>query len=355
MNRLRSLTLFFLCSSLSFTHGADPAVETALNNEPAMKPAYNDGYVRFYLDNDLFGGTDENYTNGARLTWISKSRELEDLPGLYRSLDWLLHQGDRRGGSPWLYNIGVSLTQLMFTPEDVFATELIEDDRPYAGWLGLGFSLHAKTAKDLHSLELSLGVVGPSSLAENSQDSLHSLRDIEKSQGWDNQLENELTVNLHYRYTRQWFEFSAFGDRIELDGLYRVGFDLGNAWINANAATYIRAGWNLPTGFTDPTLSPTSYTQQMFMERRERLNPWSFFVTLGAEGRVVGRDIFLDGNTFEDSPSIDKRNFVADVTGAVTLRYDQFNVSYAHTYRTQEHAGQDGGQFFGSLSIGFSF
>ena len=198
-------------------------------------------------------------------------------------------------------------------------------------------------------------MVGPSSLAQDSQDLIHDIRDIEKAQGWDNQLNDELTANLHYRYTRQWFEWSSSKDLLEMDGLYRVGFDLGNAWINANAAAYVRAGWNLPTGFTDPTLSPTSYTQQLFVERREQVNPWSFFVTVGAEGRVVARDIFLDGNTFENSPSIDKRHFVADITGAVTLRYDQFNISYAHTYRTKEHAGQDGGQTFGSLSVGFSF
>ncbi len=354
MKRLQHAILFSI-GSLCAAQATDSPTEAIQNIAPALSPRYNDGYLSFYFDNDLFGGTDENYTNGARLTWISKSRELEELPGLYRSLDWLLQQGDRRGGEPWLYNIGISLTQLMFTPEDVLATTLIEDDRPYAGWLGLGFSLHAKTAEDLHSLELSLGVVGPASLAENAQDSIHSLRDIDKSQGWDHQLENEFTFNLHYRYTRQWFEASAFQDRLEMDGLYRVGFDLGNAWINANAATYFRAGWNLPTGFTDPSLSPTAYTQQLFVERRERLNPWSLYVTVGAEGRIVGRDIFLDGNTFEDSPSVDKRHFVGDLVGAVTLRYKQFNMSYAHTYRTEEHAGQDGGQIFGSFNIGVSF
>ncbi|HUF64230.1 MAG TPA: lipid A deacylase LpxR family protein [Verrucomicrobiales bacterium] len=334
---------------------ADTSAESQQNLPAALSRDHNHGYLSLFFDNDTFGGTDENYTNGVRLSWISPSLPVDRLSGFYRNLDWLLHRMDWQGGTPWLYQYGISLTQLMFTPADNSISELIPDDRPYAGWLGLGFSLHAKTDSLLHSLELSVGVVGPSSLAENSQDLIHDLRNIDKAQGWDNQLEDELTINLHYRRTKQLFEWSVLDDGFEMDGLYRWGFELGNAWINVNGGAYMRAGWNLPSDFSDPKLSATAYTHQLFTERRERLNPWSLFFTVGAEGKVVGRDIFLDGNTFEDSHSVDKRHFVADLTAGVTVRYKQLRVSYAHSYRTEEFAEQEGGQYFGSVSMGFAF
>src|SRR5687767_1290707 len=55
-------------------------------DQDAALPDRGDGYLTFYLDNDLFSGTDEDYTNGARLTWVSKNIEPEHLPFMQRYL-----------------------------------------------------------------------------------------------------------------------------------------------------------------------------------------------------------------------------------------------------------------------------
>jgi hypothetical protein len=39
-------------------------------------PELDAGYYAIYLDNDMFGGTDEEYTNGVRLAWMSKAKKL---------------------------------------------------------------------------------------------------------------------------------------------------------------------------------------------------------------------------------------------------------------------------------------
>ncbi|MFT4641986.1 MAG: lipid A 3-O-deacylase [Verrucomicrobiales bacterium] len=345
--RLTSLCLLVVCVLSLPATGEDSPL--------ALQPGYNEGYLTLYFDNDLFGGTDEDYTNGVRLSWISEAKPLDQLGGFYQLLDGFSDVTRIRGkSSPWVYNTGVSLTQLMFTPTSTQTALLVEDERPYAGWTGLGFSLHAKNEDEMHQLEVSVGIVGPNSLAENSQDFIHSVRDIEKSQGWDNQLEDEFTFNLHYRRTKRMFEYSLWNDRFEFESMYRWGADLGNAWINGQAGLWTRFGFNLPNDFSDPKLSPTAYTNQLFTEQWERINPWSLVFTFAAEGRAVARDIFLDGNTFEDSYSVDNKHFVADLTGAVGLRYKALNLTYAHTYRTREYDEQDEGQFFGSLSLGLA-
>ncbi len=90
----------------------------------------------------------------------------------------------------------------MYTPEDRNRTDLIRDDRPYAGLLYLGLAwnrrIHARGAghEMLDTRELTLGVIGPWSLAERSQDLVHELRGFESFRGWDNQLHNEPAFQL---------------------------------------------------------------------------------------------------------------------------------------------------------------
>ena len=315
------------------------------------------GYLTIYFDNDLFGGTDENYTNGVRASWISRSRTIDDLSTIYRLLDDFSKFTRIRRETDWFYNYGVSLTQLMYTPEDISTYDFQPDDRAYAGWLGLGFSLHAKNDMELHSLELSLGVVGPESLAESAQDFIHDVRDIPKANGWDHQLKTEPTINLHYRRSRRmplgYDHESGFG----FDSFYRWGADLGTLAVNANGGVFCRFGYNLPVDFSDPKLSLTAYTHQMFREDQEKRvhRRLSVFTTLSAEAKAVVHDIFLDGGTFRDGPSVDKNPVVADFTAAVGVRYRRFQIAYAHTLRTEEFSEQDGAQVFGSLTASYEF
>ncbi|MEM6910343.1 MAG: lipid A deacylase LpxR family protein [Verrucomicrobiota bacterium] len=312
-----------------------------------------DAYLTFYLDNDLFGGTDENYTNGARLSWISKNRPLSDVPFIQRRLGDVLNG---MGGSPWKFNYGFSLTQLIFTPSDPDPTALITDDRPYAGWLAVGFSVHAKTERVLNSLEVTLGTVGPNSFAENAQDLIHDVRDIPKFNGWDNQLRNEPTLNLHFRQTHRLpgREFGHFG----LTWLGFWGADLGNVIVRGSVGSEVRFGYNLPSDFSADRLTVTAYTNQFFDEdgiNYQNVSPWSVFLLGGFEGGAIAHNIFLDGNTFVDSFSIDKEPLVADIYAGFGIRYRDLRLSYVQTLRTKEFEGQDEEQIFGSLSLSLSF
>lgn len=49
---------------------------------------------------------------------------------------------------------------------------------------------------------------------------------------------------------------------------------------------------------------------------------------VGAEGRAVGRNIFLDGNSFKDSPAVDKKPFVTDAIAGVAFTYSKVRLSY---------------------------
>jgi lipid A 3-O-deacylase len=80
---------------------------------------------------------------------------------------------------------------------------------------------------------------------------------------------------------------------------------------------------------------------------------WSGFV--GAEGRAIAHNIFLDGNTFENSPSVDKNIGVLDLNAGVTLSYGQSQISYTLNWRSKEFDDQNNDSVFGAISIGYRF
>src|SRR3546814_4711146 len=73
----------------------------------------------------------------------------------------------------------------MYTPDDVALRNPPLDDRPYAGWLYGSVGLIAETGRRLDQLELTLGVVGPASLTEQTQKLIHEITDSQEPRGWD--------------------------------------------------------------------------------------------------------------------------------------------------------------------------
>ncbi len=82
---------------------------------------------------------------------------------------------------------------------------------------------------------------------------------------------------------------------------------------------------------------------------------WSWYAFAGLEGRAVARNIFLDGNTFAKSHSVEKNNFVADANAGVALTYGQARISYTAVYRTKEFETQEKPEIFGSITVGYRF
>lgn len=69
--------------------------------------------------------------------------------------------------------IGYALGQDMYTPKDISLRNPPLDDQPYAGWLYGSAGLIAETGRQLDQLELTVGMVGPASLAEETQKRVH--------------------------------------------------------------------------------------------------------------------------------------------------------------------------------------
>ena len=209
--------------------------------------------VTVIFENDLFGGSDSQYTNGIQIGWLSS--DLRSYDEERRLPRWFLPIVARLpfiNGPDRQYNVGFTLGQQTFTPEDIKTPTLIVDDRPYAGWLYGGLALVSKNEIALDTLQFQLGVIGPASLAEEAQDLVHDLRDIPTAKGWDNQLHNKPGVALIYQHKhRVWRSPSATGWSSDL--IAHGGGVLGNVYTFLNAGGEFRFGWNGPGRLRDVT------------------------------------------------------------------------------------------------------
>lgn len=316
------------------------------------------GTLTIYFENDLFTGTDRYYTNGVKVSWTTPDLEKFSDSAFVRPILPVLDKLPFMNEADYQRNVAISLGQNIYTPDDTEATEVLENERPYAGWLYLGLGVVWKDARVKNSLNLNLGVVGPWSLAEESQRYVHEFRHLAFPRGWDNQLRNEVGAVLNYELTWRWpYHERRVGFDYEV--LPHAGAALGNVSTYANLGGEIRVGLNLPDDFGTATIGPSATTptpveggQQADRARRFDIGAYVF---ARADGRAVARNIFLDGNTFRDSASVDRKWLVADLSAGVSVNYRNTKLTYAIVYRTEEFEGQEEGQLFGSISLNLSF
>jgi hypothetical protein len=308
---------------------------------PGAQAAEKSGAFSIQFENDIFFDTDRHYTNGIALDYTTAPQDTPRwLAQFAHGLPFFASDGDVR--------TDYQLAQNIFTPSNTSLVTPDPTDRPYAGYLYFGLGLLSNSDTHLDQAQLQLGVIGPASLAEDSQNWVHGIIGDAKAAGWPHQLRDEPVANIFYE--RSWKLIpprSLFG--VFFDFEPHAGFALGNAYDYINAGAMLRAGINLPDDFGPPRLEP-SLPGSNFFEPNGALSAYVFG---GVDGRVVGRNIFLDGNSFQPSPSVDKRILVGDVQVGAALQLGGARLSFTHVFRTKEFGTQPSADQFGSVNLSF--
>jgi hypothetical protein len=190
------------------------------------------GTLCFVLENDLFYNVDRHYTNGVGFIWTPDrcTPTPEWALAVDRRVPWFPAQGDIRHG----YAFG----QSMFTPSDIEVADPPLGERPYAGWLYGSIGLGVVSGRQIDLLYMSLGMVGPASLTEQSQKFVHKVVGADQPQGWDTQLHNEPGVVLTYQ--RSWRSLARLPTRgIWLDLTPHIGAAVGNVFATTSLGIFL--------------------------------------------------------------------------------------------------------------------
>jgi hypothetical protein len=339
----------------------------AQDKEPPPPPSATESESRsiftFQVENDVFNRfspTDRDYTNGVRLGWLSPA--ITDMPAGIVSLTTLPTFFGEAPSDSVVRRVGVSVGQNIYTPNDIFTTQPIYNDRPYAGWLYASFALQytykrrdEKGNQDpvrLDTLQLDLGLIGPAAGGEFVQNNFHRLIGVATANGWANQLHNEPTIGLGFERRWRTARTVVFEDpKLELDFIPRIGAALGNVAIYGDVGGTARIGKNLRDDFGPPRPRPALPGSEAFIGD----GSFGWYLFAGIDGQAVGRNIFLDGNTDGNSLRVSHRPFVAEAQAGLAVTYRGVRVTYTQVLRTPDFYEQNRWTQFGSFNVTFRY
>lgn len=312
------------------------------------------GRLTVLEENDsILSDDDGYYTQGLQFTYLSP--DVARGSAWNAPFEWLDGSGlgllpSTSGEMSRRYE--VLLGQGLFTPRDTGPHDPDPDDRPYAGWLFGGVGITQDTdRRRLDHLELVAGIVGPSAGGRQTQNDYHQFIGIEQAHGWSHQLHDEPGVMISYE--RKWRLLLPIADGFAIDAIPELGATAGNVATYAESGLMLRIGKGLQADYGParirPGLSGTSYFNSAYLE-----DPFGFYVFAGVQGRAVARNIFLDGNSFEDSREVDKKVFVADLTGGFALFWsDDIRLDASFIHRSKEFDGQSKPEEFAGINLSF--
>jgi len=284
--------------------------------------------------------TDRHFTNGVKITFAHQ-------PQWAKTLGPMLPFSPAASGEELKTAAGYAAGQNIYTPDNIEIPTLQVNDRPYAGWLYAGVYLQRATDTVFDHFEINVGIVGPSSLAEDTQKKVHNFFDQPKPRGWDQQLGDELGIN--FTYQRKWKISLLTQDGLNaVELIPQAGFTLGTINRHANIGALVRIGVNLPDDF-----GPGRIEEPAAATAGQRKTPGGYlFVRVG--GKVVEHNTFLEGNNYRSSHGVDAESLLGEIQMGFVVLLGQFELSYSQTYFTREFKGQDDNDSIGALTLSWT-
>lgn len=329
----------FLITLLVF--GVLNHLEAGTSSEQFRPPEPSRGIFSFTLENDVWLKRDEGYTNGINFAWISPVLNGKEKSSFIKLFYVLNHK--ILGSGPGILKdndedkrfVAFSLHQAIFTPEDLSKTEVITGDRPYAGLLAVNTHLVRIRRKYQDVFGLTAGIVGPHSFSEKAQTWLHETYDWARPRGWKNQLKDEPVLDLWF--SRVWL---LYGHQPRNNGVnhgFKLGLNaqLGNLLTSAGAMLEFNLGLNLRPELE--VFSPAPLFNSLSVGRVDKICLFGF---LRMEGRLVARNLLLEGNTFVASPGVEINRFYGQITTGLGYRNAFSAARFYLVLRNKEFKGQ---------------
>ena len=262
------------------------------------------------------------------------------------------------------------LGQTMFSPRNIITTTRQTRDQPYAGYLFGSAGVTVLDGRLQSTSELTIGVTGPGSLAQDTQSFVHWAISTgsAKPSGWAHQLKTAAHVGLLQNYAVRLLEHCASqagctGGAAEhrvFDLAVRPEYVLTTAMARGSLGATLRLGYGFPEriGTRIPaTLAPPA-TQTTRTPAPKYIVAFATY-----DRRFVGHNAFITGGYADGGTSgwrsvreIELKRQVTEYAFGVAGGWGPLNVSYQSATRSLEWAPTTGfdprpHHRFGSLTI----
>lgn len=295
-------------------------------------------YISLTMDNDLFVGSDDGYTNGMYYSWYYVDKQPMALPEpgvLVKPLLWSLPDQTAKAAVN-----AYSLGQAMVTPEDITTENPDPNDLPYSGLLALTNSYLLINDHYADKISTSLGIVGPESGAAATQKFVHEVIDSDKPRGWDSQLDNELVFQFsRSRIWRSWVSESG-----NIDVLTAAEISIGTLESVVGSGAMIRTGSGLERSYPSPAFINSRTTNPLAISG-------GWFAYLGIGASYVANQIFTDGNTYRDSRSVELDHTQIGGVAGFSYSWDKLSITLAIEDLTLFEEQLEGIARFGTFTV----
>jgi len=261
---------------------------------------------RWYLqvDNDVVFGTDRWYSSGVRLARVADHGDYE--------VEW-------------------ALSQEIYTPEAKRYVPGTTDRAPAARLLA-SLARHDATSQCLRTLEIALGVRGPSAQGRHTTEAVHRIvpaPEVDWSREEGDRFDAQVTATRSQRYG---------------DAVLHVGGVAGTTRVFGHAG----AQWDFGAGVESPLLrfAPTPPPPAGDAA-------WGGFV--GVSARAVARDAMLERSYDPFVGALERERLVGRVAAGVAAVRRWGSVTFALAMDSREFEGQRVPQRFGSLAVHVAF
>ncbi|MBC8378006.1 MAG: lipid A deacylase LpxR family protein, partial [Planctomycetes bacterium] len=184
-----------------------------------------DNVLSVYGENDSRlvkpnGKTDRHYTHGGKVVFLTQP----DWQWLADFAEWDVAEAGQTVDTA----VGFFIGQHIYTPDNISRPARRKPkEMSFAGWLYTGMFAQRATDHQLDHMELSIGVIGSSSQADNIQATIHQWLHSNDPTGWDDQINDELAVDVTYvrkqRLLDGWFKPTS-----KTDAIAEYGFTAGS-------------------------------------------------------------------------------------------------------------------------------
>jgi lipid A 3-O-deacylase len=338
----------------------------------------------FYWENDgnwakPFDGHDRHYTAGVGLSLSWRAPWVDDL-----LKDMPSFEGEFERNADFAMGFVGGLT--IYTPEHITTTVPQFNDRPFAGFTygGLFFQRARRgpppesgfpradslwdwiSHSAFESLELDLGMMGPSSLGQNAQEMIHHMIEDPVPVGWVNQIHDEPEFSI--KYNRRWrSELVRFLEGVPLtfQVLPEVGVTAGSVLDEVRLGCALRTGFNMPDDFGPGELSnPADFTSVAPHESLDVFDKFlqnqSLYFFVRPVGRFVAHNALLQGDNWrhDDPVTVNPERAILTLQFGFGWRFlEHFEIVYVCTYESREFEHQRNWDSWSSVqfttSVGF--
>ena len=198
----------------------------------------------------------------------------------------------------------------------------------------------------MEQFSLDIGLVGPKAFGKQVQNGVHRLTNNGEAKGWDyHGLKSEILVNLHYGFIYRWVFIEDF-----FDVLPQFQISLGNAYTALNVGARFRVGYGIRNDFGLQKLK-SRFAQNIVDDGLK------IYAVFGINGSIVGRDMFVEGNTGKNAPKsgVKLNRFLYEIEFGAMIGWKYLSFGYIWSNESLRFKGQNGHHKYGSLRLEIMF